>query len=175
MQANTIMYCLHNHNVVMTLCHVQVPGAAAVVNKGVLLPACDSSWLQKFSIPENFSRYTEHALKTGQITKAEIVTAIAFRIFAFTEYPTSDEYKAVCSMLIGKYSVLKDTIGNGIVSLSQLRYLLNMHSLSPLQKTQFIYFIYIYIYIGIMETTTKTENEEHEATTREGTETQSRR
>ena len=83
------------------------------------MPTCDSSWLQKLSIPDNFSRATQHALTTGQITKAariEIITALAFQIFAHTEYPTPDEYKAVCSMLIAKYAVLKDTIGNGIVS-----------------------------------------------------------
>jgi hypothetical protein len=39
------------------------------------MPTCDSSWLQKLSIPDNFS----------PSLSIEIVTALAFQIFAHTK------------------------------------------------------------------------------------------
>ena len=55
----------------------------------------------------------------GEVTKStrtEIITAVAFQMYACTQYPTPEEYTAVCNGLIEKYPILKDTIGTGIVS-----------------------------------------------------------
>lgn len=48
--------------------------------------------------------------------RIEIVTALAFEIWNHTQYSTGDEYNAVCSVLVNKYPFLKNTIGNGYVS-----------------------------------------------------------
>jgi len=61
------------------------------------------------------------SIKAKTITKGvwvEIVTALAFEIWNHTQYPSGDEYNAVCTMLVNKYPILKDTIGNGYVSLT---------------------------------------------------------
>ena len=58
-------------------------------------------------------------MKSRMITKAvraEICEILSYQVFAVTEYPTSAEYTAICQGLVTKYPVLKDTIGNGFVS-----------------------------------------------------------
>ena len=70
-------------------------------------------------IPEKFSRATMRAIKKKMVTNSariEIVTAVAYQLFAITDYPTKQEYDSVCRALITRYPVLKDTIGNGFVS-----------------------------------------------------------
>ena len=60
------------------------------------------------------------SIKAKSITKGvrvEIVTALAFEIWNHTQYPSGEEYNAVCNMLVKEYPILKDTIGNGYVSL----------------------------------------------------------
>ena len=62
---------------------------------------------------------THDAIKKGILTrrnKIEIIEVIAYRVLICTEYPTSNEYNGVCLALIAKYPILKDTIGNGYVS-----------------------------------------------------------
>ena len=41
---------------------------------------------------------------------------ISWEVWRYTQYPSSEEYNTVCKLLIQKYPVLKDTIGNGFVS-----------------------------------------------------------
>ena len=63
------------------------------------------------------------SIKAKSITKGvrvEIVTALAFEIWNHTQYPSGEEYNAVCTMLVKEYPILKDTIGNGYVSLCTL-------------------------------------------------------
>lgn len=77
------------------------------------------SWIPSV-LPESFSRRTKEALSSKFITKSariEICDMLAHKVYAITEYPTSQEYNAVCQALVLKYPVLKDTLGNGFVSL----------------------------------------------------------
>jgi len=60
------------------------------------------------------------SINAKSITKGvriEIVTALAFEIWNHTQYPSGEEYNAVCTKLVKEYPILKDTIGNGYVSL----------------------------------------------------------
>ena len=50
-------------------------------------------------------------------TRTEIISAIALQMWSHTMYPQPEEYNGVCQMLIDKYPVLKDSIGNGYVSI----------------------------------------------------------
>ena len=78
----------------------------------------NSQWLSTFQLPK-FSTKTTKSLEAKQISKGmriEIVAALAFEIWNHTQYPSGDEYNAVCTMLVNKYTFLKDTIGNGYVS-----------------------------------------------------------
>ena len=77
-----------------------------------------SQWLSNFCLPQ-FSTKTMQSLEAQKISKGmriEMVTALAFEIWNHTQYPTGDEYNSVCSILVNKYPFLKDTIGNGYVS-----------------------------------------------------------
>ena len=49
--------------------------------------------------------------------RIKVINMIAFSILGHTERPTSEEYTTVCKKLISKYPVLRDTIGNGYVSI----------------------------------------------------------
>ena len=53
--------------------------------------------------------------------RVEIIAALAFEVWNHTQYPSGDEYNTVCSMLVNKYPFLKDTIGNGYVSVTICR------------------------------------------------------
>ena len=67
----------------------------------------------------SISQSTMHAIKKGEVTKSartEIITAIAFQVYTYTQYPSPEEYTTVRNELISKYPILKDTIGSGIVS-----------------------------------------------------------
>ena len=71
-----------------------------------------------FSIPP-FSQSTMENIEQRQITggtRSEIVSVLAMQMWVFTMYPSLEEYTGVCRMLVNKYPVLKDSIGNGIVS-----------------------------------------------------------
>lgn len=89
-----------------------------------------STWLHTFKLPERFSRATTEAIERGEkgdVTKKmriEIVNMIAFKMLEHTERPTSEEYTVVSRMLITKHPVLKDSVGNGYVSLFTLNWLI---------------------------------------------------
>lgn len=77
-----------------------------------------TQWSNNFHLPQ-FSTKTRESLEAQKMSKGmrtEIVTALAFEIWNHTQYPSGDEYNTVCSMLVQKYPFLKDTIGNGYVS-----------------------------------------------------------
>jgi len=74
--------------------------------------------LPSFRIP-HFSKKTEESIKKSEITKgvrSDIIASIAWEMWRYTQYPTSEEYTGVCKLLIQEHPVLKDTIGNGFVS-----------------------------------------------------------
>ena len=48
--------------------------------------------------------------------RTEIITSIAWEIWRYTQYPSPEDYTIICKLLVQKYPVLKDTIGNGYVS-----------------------------------------------------------
>ena len=84
---------------------------------------CDSGGssltVDRFNIPDRFSRATMEHLHNRQITNAtriEIITSIAVPMYQLTTHPTSEEYTSVCKRLVEKYPVLKDSCGNGHVS-----------------------------------------------------------
>ena len=57
--------------------------------------------------------------RKSQIVKGvrtEIISSVAWEIWRYTQYPSSEDYTTVCKLLVQKYPVLKDTIGNGFVS-----------------------------------------------------------
>ena len=60
-----------------------------------------------------------HAIEAKKVTRSvriEVVTSLAYQLYSCTTYPSSEDYSNVCHQLVTKYPVLKDTIGNGIVS-----------------------------------------------------------
>ena len=78
----------------------------------------DSEWLSTFTLPR-FSRKTSDSIRNAQVTtgiRSDIVSAIAWAMWEHTEYPKSEDYTKVCKVLVQKYPILKDTIGNGYVS-----------------------------------------------------------
>lgn len=78
--------------------------------------------LAAFSIPR-FSRSTEQSITRNEITRSvriEIITSLAHELWSHTQFPTSAEYTAVCQMLVSRHPSLKDTIGNGYVSVQSL-------------------------------------------------------
>ena len=50
-------------------------------------------------------------------TRTEIIQTTAQMMWMNTKFPTSNEYTEVCRMLVTKYPVLKDSVGNGYVSI----------------------------------------------------------
>ena len=90
-----------------------------VSRNGIVCTSCGrSGWLSNFSIPP-FSRKAMEALENRNVTTGvctEIVGAIAYEVWRYTQYPKKDEYNWVCQALINKYPVLKDTIGTPYVS-----------------------------------------------------------
>ena len=81
-------------------------------------PAIGSAWISS-CVPDTFSKRTREGIEKGVVTRGqriEITEVIAYRLLAYTEYPTSAEYNGVCQALIANYPTLKDTIGNGYVS-----------------------------------------------------------
>jgi len=64
------------------------------------------------------------AVETGDITRKvriEVVNRVAFAMMEHTTRPTSEEYTVVSRMIVTKHPVLKDSIGNGYVSLCNLK------------------------------------------------------
>jgi len=56
----------------------------------------------------------------GEITKGtrqEIIVSLGWEVWKHTQFPTSEEYNGICQSLVQKHPDLKDTIGNGYVSL----------------------------------------------------------
>jgi len=81
----------------------------------------NSEWLLKFKIPQ-FSRKTCESIQKSQVSKGvrtEIVSCIAWEIWQCTQFPSSEDYSAVCKMLVQQYPILRDTIGNGYVSFNK--------------------------------------------------------
>ena len=94
----------------------EVPGCNASASQ--MIGRRNSNWLCNFHLPQ-FTAKTMQSLEAQKMSKGmriEMVTALAFEIWNHTQYPSGDEYNAVCSMLVNKYPFLKDTIGNGYVS-----------------------------------------------------------
>ena len=70
----------------------------------------------EFLIPElnTFSHHVQNAITTGIVTgkaRREIIQVLCTYMTAHTIYPTSEQYKTVCSKLISKYPKLKDNEG----------------------------------------------------------------
>jgi len=75
--------------------------------------------LHTFSLPK-FSRKTQECIESSRISKGvrtDIVSALAYEIWRHVQYPTPEEYNEVCKRLVEKYPNLRDTIGNGYVSI----------------------------------------------------------
>ena len=75
-----------------------------------------SEWHTEFLIPElaTFSHHVRDAVTTGIVTgraRKEIIQVVRTYMTAHTIYPTSEQYKTVCSKLVSKYPKLKDTEG----------------------------------------------------------------
>ena len=49
-------------------------------------------------------------------SRSEVIEAVAYKAFAYTEYPLSAEYNAICQALVTKYPTLEESTGNGYVS-----------------------------------------------------------
>ena len=49
-------------------------------------------------------------------SRSEVIEAVAYKAFAYTEYPSFAEYNAICQALVTKYPTLKESTGNGYVS-----------------------------------------------------------
>lgn len=49
-------------------------------------------------------------------SRSEVIEAVAYKAFAYTEYPSSAEYNAICQALVTKYPTMKESTGNGYVS-----------------------------------------------------------
>ena len=72
-------------------------------------------------IPLVFSRATIEHMEKKVITKSvrtEVGETLSHRVLAVTEYPTPEEYTAICRALITKYPILADSCGSGYVSLN---------------------------------------------------------
>ena len=67
-------------------------------------------------IPDTFSRRTCEGIATGVVTRGKRIEIIEYRVLAHTEFPSSSEYIGVCKAVIEKYPTIKDTVGNGYVS-----------------------------------------------------------
>ena len=92
----------------MQLPTTPLPTSAAVAHAG-------TSWISS----DTFSKRTHEGIATGVVTRGqriEIIEVIAYRVLAHTEFPSSSEYIGVCEALIEKYPTIKDTVGNGYVS-----------------------------------------------------------
>ena len=78
----------------------------------------ESDWLRSFSIPQ-FSRHCMEDIQSKEVkksTRTEIIHTIAQLVWMQTNFPTSTEYTEVCRKLVSCHPVLKDAIGNEIVS-----------------------------------------------------------
>ena len=77
-----------------------------------------SRWHLTFQIPLHYSKCTEEAIKTGQLTKrnrTEIIQSLSSSIMVHTDEPSGEQYNTVCKKLIPK---LTDGIGaSGYVSI----------------------------------------------------------
>ena len=70
-------------------------------------------------------------LEKGEITDAlrcEVVTSICVPWYQDCEYPSREDYTAVCKQLVQKYPVLKDSYGNGYVSVLCVRVSVGRHT-----------------------------------------------
>ena len=97
---NLTSYVAHVH--FMQLPTTPLPTSAAVAHAG-------TSWISS-CIPDTFSRRTREGIAKGVVTRGQ---RIELRV---PEFPSSSEYIDVCQTLIEKYPTIKDTVGNGYVS-----------------------------------------------------------
>ena len=78
-----------------------------------------SSWFpQKFLFPR-FSNSTLTNIERKSVTKSvriNVTESLGQQMWVHTKYPLPAEYTGVLEMLLNKYPVLGDCIGNGIVS-----------------------------------------------------------
>ncbi|XP_065893394.1 sterile alpha motif domain-containing protein 3-like, partial [Dysidea avara] len=109
-----IVPIIGERKVVTSIIHSNQESSAITTTKGAV-KRTNSDWHSKFKIPQ-FSRKTCESIEKSQIVKGvrtEIITTIAWEIWQFTQYPTSEDYTTVCKMLVQTHPILKDTIGNG--------------------------------------------------------------
>ena len=79
-----------------------------------------STFRHQSVIPNKFSKKIMEAINLGILTKGmrtEVINMIAVQMLQETLYPKSEDYTEVCRKLVEMYPVLKDTIGNGYVSI----------------------------------------------------------
>lgn len=48
-------------------------------------------------------------------TRSDIIESVGHQMWIHGTHPSPDEYTDVCRLLIKKFPVLRDTLGNGIV------------------------------------------------------------
>jgi len=85
----------------------------------IKIPTLMPPWLLNFTLPQ-FSAKTEKSIQRGEVTKgvrSEVIAALAWEVWRHTQYPTFEEYNEICQSLVRKHPILRDTIGNGYVSL----------------------------------------------------------
>ena len=113
----------------------------------------NGNWTATFTLPR-FSCSTEQAITSKEVTRGvrvDIITALAFEVWNSTQYPTPDEYTAVCQKLVSTYPSLKDTVGNGYVSPSMQ--LTSLIILTDCESPLF-YLVHVFIFCkGIVEDT----------------------
>ncbi len=87
----------------------------------VQFPGLAERWQKSFKIPnrESFSGSVQAAIDSGVVSsraRREIVQTLRTLMLQHTKYPTSDQYNAVCILLVEKFEKLKDSLGSGYVS-----------------------------------------------------------
>ena len=103
-----------------------------------------SNWFPNFNLPQ-FSQKAQGYIEISKGIRTEIISAIAWKVWRHTQYPSPEEYNAVFKLIVQKHPILKDTIGNGYVSN--------------------LYIVLCYkadVLIGLMQSTAKAKNEKHE-------------
>ena len=92
---------------VMHTLSLQIKNGAVQMNEDA-----NPDWLLRFKIPQ-FLKRTSESIQRAQISKGvrtEIVSCIAWEIWQSTQFPSSEDYSAVCKMLVQKHPILRDTI-----------------------------------------------------------------
>lgn len=97
----------------------RVPTASSSQQSSYSISVTETSqaeWHLNFVIPEirTFSQFVTEAVDTGIVTaraRREVIQVLRTYMTAHTVYPTSEQYKTVCSKLVAKFPSLMDTTG----------------------------------------------------------------